>query len=91
MPRIIIDVRSPREYGPRHLADAINIEFHSPNFVTQMMEFPKDTELITYCNAGNRAGQAKWRLKSLGFTDVTSYGMMAASVATGTPVVYEKR
>ena len=89
MTRLIIDVRTPQEYGLRHLEGAININFHDPSFTTQILEFPKDTELVVYCNAGGRAGRAKTRVKGLGFADVTSYGIMGASVATGVQVLYQ--
>ncbi|MDR0488084.1 MAG: rhodanese-like domain-containing protein [Propionibacteriaceae bacterium] len=89
MTRFIIDVRTPQEFAARHIEGAINIDFHDPQFNTQMMEFPKDTELVVYCNAGGRAGRAKTRLKELGFSDVTSYGIMGASAATGTQVLYQ--
>ncbi|MCL2784841.1 MAG: rhodanese-like domain-containing protein [Propionibacteriaceae bacterium] len=89
MSRITIDVRTPQEYAARHVQGALNISFNDPSFVTQMLEFPKDTELIVYCNAGGRGGRAKTKLTSLGFTNVTSYGIMGASIATNTPVVYQ--
>jgi len=89
MSRLIIDVRTPDEYANRHLEGAINISYYDTDFSTQISAFPKDQEYIVYCNAGGRAGRAKNRMKSLGFTDVTSYGIMAASLVTGAPVLYQ--
>ena len=88
MSRIIIDVRTPEEFASRHLEGAINLSFYDAEFGMDIALFPKDTEFILYCNAGGRAGRAKTRLKSLGFTDVTSYGIMGASIATGARVIY---
>jgi len=89
MSRLIIDVRTPEEYAVRHLEGAINIDFQSTDFVSRIRSFPKDQEYVVYCNAGGRAGRAKTRMVSLGFSDVTSYGIMGASVATGTALAYQ--
>jgi len=89
MSRLIIDVRTPDEYAARHIEGAINISFNSPEFVTQIRAFPTDQEYVVYCNAGGRAGRARAQMTSLGFEDVTSFGIMGASVATGARVVYQ--
>ena len=89
MSRLIIDVRTPEEYARRRLAAAVNIDFHSPDFVTRILCLPKDQEYIVYCNAGGRAGRAKTQMKALGFADVTAYGIMGASIASGSEVLYD--
>jgi len=88
MTRFIIDVRTPEEYAARHLDGAINLSFNDPGFPVTIAEFPRDAEYIVYCNAGGRAGRAKTRMKAQGFEDVTSYGIIGASVATGATVIY---
>ncbi|MDR0285363.1 MAG: rhodanese-like domain-containing protein [Propionibacteriaceae bacterium] len=89
MPRLIIDVRTPAEYALRHLEDAINVSFDAPDFGPTIAEYPRDWEYAVYCNAGNRAGRARARMLTLGFRDVTSYGIMGAATATGQRVVYQ--
>jgi len=89
MSRLVIDVRTPDEYANRHVDGAINISFNAPDFRERILSFPKDQEYIVYCNAGGRAGRAKTQMKALGFTDVTSYGIMGASAVTGAPVIYQ--
>jgi len=88
MSRLVIDVRTPEEYANRHVDGALNISFNDPDFRERISGFPKDQEYIVYCNAGGRAGRAKSQMKALGFDDVTSYGIMGASAATGLLVVY---
>ncbi len=88
MARLILDVRTPEEYAARHVDGAINVDFRKSDFASLISQFPKDAEYIVYCNAGGRAGRASVKMRSLGFTDVTSYGIMGASVAAGQPVVY---
>ncbi len=91
MSRLVIDVRTHTEYAARHLEGAINIDFNSPDFDQRIAALPRDQEYIVYCNAGGRAGRAISRMKSLGFSDVTRYGIMGASAATGLPVEYATR
>jgi len=91
MARLIFDVRTREEYAIRHLEGAINIDFNGPHFTSDILAFPKDQEYVVYCNAGGRAGRAAARMKSLGFADVTSYGIMGASVATGQRVLYQSK
>ncbi|MCL2735791.1 MAG: rhodanese-like domain-containing protein [Propionibacteriaceae bacterium] len=88
MTRYIIDVRTREEYANRHLEGAINIDFNGPLFVSDISCFEKDAEFIVYCNGGGRAGRAATQMRTLGFTDVTGYGIMGASAATGVPVMY---
>lgn len=91
MARLIIDVRSPEEYANRHLEGAINMDYNGPDFSAQVRTLPSGDSYTVYCNAGGRAGRAAARMKALGFSDVTSYGIIGASVATGAPVVYRPR
>ena len=91
MGRLIIDVRTEEEYAIRHLAGSVNISFEDYDFYARISNLSRDQELILYCNAGGRAGRARARLKARGFTDVTSYGIMGASVATGAPVIYQSK
>ncbi len=89
MTRLIIDVRTPGEYATRHLEGALNIDFQSPDFDQRVAALPRDQEYVVYCNAGGRGGRAAARMKSLGFSDVTGYGIMGASAATGAAVAYQ--
>jgi rhodanese-related sulfurtransferase len=89
MSRVIIDVRTPEEHAMRHIEGSVNIDFHNPEFLSRVSQYDQDTELVVYCNGGGRAGRAKTRLKAQGFTDVSSYGIMGACVATGAQVLYQ--
>ena len=89
MSRLIIDVRTPAEYANRHIEGAINVDCNAPDFDARIAAFPPRHEYVVYCNAGGRAGRAAARMRIMGFPDVTSYGIIGASVATGQPVVYQ--
>jgi len=65
-----------------HIPTAINIDwnenleqdvFKSPEMLGQMYKFPKDAEVITYCQGGYRAANSFVVLKMLGFKNVRMY------------------
>jgi thiosulfate/3-mercaptopyruvate sulfurtransferase len=65
-----------------HIPTAINIDwnenleqdaFKSPEKLAQMYKFPKDAEVITYCQGGYRAANSFVVLKMLGFKNARMY------------------
>lgn len=72
MTRVIIDVREPNEYITNHASGAINIPLSDvPTEIPR--RFPdNDTEIILYCNSGNRSGMAIQLLQALGYTNLTN-------------------
>lgn len=75
---VLLDVRTPEEYGGRHLDKAVNIPVDQIN--AQMSEIEKLTSkdktkpIVVYCQAGGRAGRAKAMLTAAGYTQVTNLG-----------------
>ncbi len=71
---IILDVRTPEEYGAGHIEDAINI----PNETigsNEIEELPDKSQLIMiYCRSGNRSKQAADKLVKLGYTNIVEFG-----------------
>ncbi len=85
---VIIDTRTPNEYGQGHLPDAIHWEWMNavPVDGWEMMrdadqirdEFAAlgvtpDKEIVTYCRSGVRAAHTYLVLRSLGFPRVRNY------------------
>ncbi len=66
-----------------HIPNAINIDwnqninedgtFKSDDELSKMYDFPKDSEIITYCQGAYRAANSFLVLKKLGFTNVRVY------------------
>ncbi len=86
---VLVDVRSPEEYGAGHGATAININFFDADFVQQAAEkLDKEAPVYIYCASGNRSGKAKNMLAEAGFTKV--YNLTGAGykqwAAAGYPV-----
>ena len=71
---IILDVRTPEEFGDGHIPGAINV----PNETIgsgEIPELPDQEQLIlVYCRSGNRSKQASEKLAALGYTNIVEFG-----------------
>ncbi len=70
---IYIDVRTKAEYDSGHKDGALNHD------IMDMMsgvfpDLPKDSEIILYCESGNRSMMAQGMMQNAGFTNVTNGG-----------------
>ena len=73
MRRVIVDVREADEYASSHVEQALNIPLSElMNHSQDLDEIPKDSQVILYCNSGNRSGVAKNMLKAMGYTNVVN-------------------
>lgn len=79
---VLLDIRTPEEYGSGKLEGAINIDFYDADFRQQLDALDKDTHYVVYCNSGNRSGQSLPIFEDLGFVEVEN-------VATGITGWYE--
>jgi rhodanese-related sulfurtransferase len=68
--RIVLDVRTPEEYSEGHIPNSKNINFNDPSFITTLETLDKNKAYSIYCRSGNRSGQARELMRSLGFTNV---------------------
>ncbi len=71
---VILDVRTPGEYNPEHLEDAININFFDIDFNDQLDQLNKEKRYLIHCKSGNRSGQTMSIMETLGFQEV--YNML---------------
>ncbi len=70
---IYIDVCTKGEYDSGHKDGALHHD------IMEMMEgkfpdLPKDSEIILYCESGNRSMMAKSMMEGVGFTNITNGG-----------------
>jgi phage shock protein E len=70
---IYIDVRTKGEYDSGHKDGALHHD------IMDMMsgvfpDLPKDSEIILYCESGNRSMMAQGMMQNAGFTNVTNGG-----------------
>jgi len=85
---VVVDVRTPSEYGAGHLDGAINVDLQSTTFDTDISALPMDGDYVVYCASGNRSAAAVARMTDLGFTGLTdAHGISDAAASTGLAIV----
>jgi len=71
---ILIDVRTPEEYGGGHINKSINIPIQIFEEEIKAKNYSKDSFVVVYCKSGVRSKKAAQILDSLGFTNVYTLG-----------------
>jgi rhodanese-related sulfurtransferase len=67
---VIIDVRTPAEFGEGYIEDAINIDFLSETFRDEIDQLDKNKTYLVYCKVGGRSGNALYMMEELNFREV---------------------
>ena len=75
--KLIIDVRTAREFSDDHIGEAINIPYNLIGARIGELGIGRTHEIILYGRNGKRAGLALATLKKLGYTNVTNAGSLA--------------
>lgn len=72
---ILLDVRTSDEYNQDHINGAILLDVNNINEeeVANIID-SFDTEIIVYCQSGNRSSKAKELLNDLGYNNVYDLG-----------------
>ena len=87
----LIDVRTPTEFDSGHIQDAVNIDFFSESFQTEILSLNKDSKIILYCRTNNRSSKSADLLKNNGFKDISVImGGVSEWVKNGNDIVYPK-
>lgn len=87
----LIDVRTPTEFDSGHIQDAVNIDFFSESFQTEILSLNKDSKIILYCRTNNRSSKSADLLKNNGFKDINVImGGISEWVKNGNDIVYPK-
>lgn len=79
---VVLDVRTPAEFGAGHLQGATNIDIEASTFAAKIAKLDKTVPYFIYCRSGNRAGQAITAMKAVGFTNLTNGGGIDAAAQT---------
>lgn len=83
---LLLDVRSPSEFASGTLPGAINIPLESLR--QRISELPRDRDIVTFCQIGQRGYVAYRILRQLGFAQVQNLAggyTVAASLPLGAP------
>lgn len=71
---VIMDVRTLDEYEPEHIANAINLDYYSSTFSTDLDGLDKNKAYLIYCLSGGRSGQTFILMQQKNFSEV--YNML---------------
>ena len=69
-PTYLLDVRTPAEYATGHIAGAINIDYNSPDFKSNIDRLDRSAVYIVYCKSGNRSAKASQIMAENGFEHI---------------------
>jgi phage shock protein E len=78
---VILDVRTPQEFGAGHVEGAINIDFYRADFRELLADLDRDKTYLVYCRSGSRSGNTMAILEELEFASAYNLlgGFNAAS------------
>ena len=72
---IIIDCRTPSEFGNSHIEGAINISYLADTFWDQVEQLSKTTVIFVYCRTGRRSIRACTLMRNGGFENEKIYNL----------------
>ena len=67
---VLIDVRTPEEYGSGHAAPAVNIDYYGDGFRDALDALDRDGTYFLYCRSGSRSSRVLGMMESMGFEEV---------------------
>ena len=67
---MILDVRTPKEFGQARLEDAVNVDYYNKSFKKELAKLEKEKIYLVYCRSGNRSRKSLKLMKELGFQEV---------------------
>ncbi|MDZ7879794.1 MAG: rhodanese-like domain-containing protein [Saprospiraceae bacterium] len=68
--RVLLDVRTPDEFGEAHLKKAKNIDYKDENFEEKISQLDKSKNYYVYCKSGVRTAAAVEVMQKQGFSHV---------------------
>ena len=82
---VLIDVRSAGEFTAGHLPKAVNIPLSEIEAVIGRKVKDKNQVLLLHCQGGGRSGEARRKLKALGYANAFNLGSYerAAQIVSG--------
>jgi rhodanese-related sulfurtransferase len=69
---VLLDVRTAEEFNSGHLPDAVNIDIHSPSFMSDIEKLDKSKYYLVYCRSGARSYNACNIMANSGFTKLAN-------------------
>jgi rhodanese-related sulfurtransferase len=85
---VILDVRTPGEFGDGHLENAVNLDYYAETFRDDIDKLDKSRTYLVYCRSGKRSRAAADIMQELGFG--SGYNMLGGIIqwrSDGLPTV----
>ena len=87
----LIDVRTKSEYESGFIESALNIDFFSDNFESDVLSINKNSKIILYCRTNNISTKTANLLNKNGFKDISVIeGGITDWVKNGNDIIYPK-
>ncbi len=67
---IIVDVRTPAEYDEGHIENALNVDFNSGSFESEIGKLDRIKKYLIYCRSGTRSRGALAVMVELDFEEI---------------------
>lgn len=67
---IILDIRTPGEFNQGMIPSAVNIDFQSPKFASNVQKLSRDKDYLVHCRSGGRSTKSLELFKALGFKKI---------------------
>ena len=83
---VLLDVRTPKEFGEAHLAGSLNLNFFDEDFQKRIKGLSKDQTYFVYCRSGGRSGKTAKLMARSGFRVYDMAGGILAWKKDGLPV-----
>ena len=68
--RVVLDVRTEREFKAGHIPGAVNIDINAPDFDQKVAQLDKNKTYLVHCAAGGRSARACKKLEGVGFKEL---------------------
>lgn len=66
---VVLDVRTPQEFGEGHLAKAVNLDYTNQSvFVPAIEQLDRSKTYYVYCRSGRRSAAACSQMQKIGLT-----------------------
>lgn len=64
---VLLDVRTPEEYGQAHLTGSTLLDYHDEDFEQNLAALPRDVTYIVFCATGYRSIRTARMLQDMGY------------------------
>ena len=68
---VLLDVRTPEEFGEERIKGAVMVDYKSPSFRDEMTKLDRSKSYLVYCRTGHRTEGAAKVMRELGFKNVS--------------------